>query len=197
MINMNIYFILSACLLIVNSCSKQEGAAKIVELKIEGISNFYEVSPSLYRSARPDSIGMEKISEMGIKTLIDLRTFRTERCQHLPIEQVHIPMMIWPLDETELIELIQILASSEKSPLLIHCLRGSDRTGAVVALYRVVVQDWSKEDSILEMVHGGFGYQRWRLPLTNWIWNLNVEEIRKSAGLQRSSAGEYVLITSE
>lgn len=52
------------------------------------------------------------------------------------------------------VELIEQL----KEPVVVHCWHGSDRTGAVVAAYRILKQGWSKEQAISEMVNGGYGF---------------------------------------
>lgn len=35
---------------------------------------------------------------------------------------------------------------------------GADRTGAVMAMHRIVVQGWKKEDALREMREGGFHF---------------------------------------
>ena len=60
-------------------------------------------------------------------------------------------------NEEQLIEALRII-KNRKAPIVIHCHHGSDRTGAVCALYRVVFQNVSKEDAIHEMTEGGFGF---------------------------------------
>lgn len=45
-------------------------------------------------------------------------------------------------------------------PIIFHCHHGSDRTGAVCALYRIVFQNVSKEDAIREMIEGEYGFHR-------------------------------------
>jgi tyrosine-protein phosphatase SIW14 len=55
------------------------------------------------------------------------------------------------MTEDELIEALTLLVKSEK-PVLIHCVYGSDRTGTVVAAYRIIFENWSKEKAIQEML---------------------------------------------
>lgn len=42
--------------------------------------------------------------------------------------------------------------------MVVHCWHGSDRTGAVIAAYRIVQQGWSQHDAIDEMINGGYGF---------------------------------------
>ncbi|MCP4369159.1 MAG: dual specificity protein phosphatase family protein [Deltaproteobacteria bacterium] len=69
---------------------------------------------------------------------------------------------------------------------LVRCQHGADRTGTMCALYRVAVQGWTKEEAIREMTEGGFGFHEvWKI-LPSWIKELDIESIRKDAGIQTS-----------
>ena len=55
------------------------------------------------------------------------------------------------------------------SPIVfVHCLRGQDRTGIVIAFYRVLFCGWSKADAEKEMISHGFHkecvglWERWK-----------------------------------
>jgi hypothetical protein len=51
------------------------------------------------------------------------------------------------------------------------------------AIYRIAVQGWSNDEAIEEMTKGGFGfYSGWK-NLINYIRELDIEEIKRSAGL--------------
>jgi hypothetical protein len=47
----------------------------------------------------------------------------------------------------------------EKKPVLVHCQHGQDRTGLVIAAYRVNVHGWSKGQAMSEAL--AFGYRSW------------------------------------
>ena len=63
------------------------------------------------------------------------------------------------IDEEDIVKALRII-KNRKGPILIHCWHGSDRTGAVIAMYRLVFQGWSKENAIKEMTEEGFGFHR-------------------------------------
>ncbi|MDB4461879.1 protein-tyrosine phosphatase family protein, partial [bacterium] len=69
------------------------------------------------------------------------------------------------------------------SPVLVHCLHGSDRTGAMCAAYRVVVEGWSMEDAIRERKSGGYGHHKIWSNLERWIEGLDVEALKEAAGI--------------
>jgi protein tyrosine/serine phosphatase len=50
--------------------------------------------------------------------------------------------------------------------VLVHCWHGSDRTGIVVAAYRIVFQNWNVEEAEKEFRDERFGYHEF------WYKNL-------------------------
>ena len=82
------------------------------------------------------------------------------------------------INEEQLIEALRII-KNRKAPIVIHCHHGSDRTGAVCALYRVVFQNVSKEDAIHEMTEGGFGFHRIYKNIIRRIKEADIEQIRR------------------
>ena len=71
-----------------------------------------------------------------------------------------------------------------EGPVLIHCWHGSDRTGLVSALYRIVSQGWSKEDAIDELMHGGYGHHSLYKNIPEFIRHADVEEIKRQVFAQ-------------
>ena len=63
-------------------------------------------------------------------------------------------------------------------PVLIHCRHGSDRTGLIVALYRILYQNWTKEDALEEMLKGGYGHHSIFKNLPQIIRQIDVEKLR-------------------
>lgn len=55
-----------------------------------------------------------------------------------------------------------------KGGVYFHCLHGVDRTGFMAAAYRVLVQGWTKEAAIAEMIDLGFH----TFPYSSWIEKL-------------------------
>ena len=75
------------------------------------------------------------------------------------------------------------MTNPESGTVLVHCQHGADRTGLLVAVYRVVVQGWSKERAIDEMTNGGFGFHPVWKNLVAYLRHLDVARIRAEAGL--------------
>jgi hypothetical protein len=95
-------------------------------------------------------------------------------------------MHVWNPREKQAIRFVRILMDSEKSPVLVHCQHGADRTGALCALYRIAVEGWAKEEALKEMIDGGFGFHPiWTYLIEHWVNGLSIEKIRREAGVQR------------
>ncbi len=155
-------------------------------LEIEGVPNLHKVSQGLYRSAQPSSTGMENLRKLGVRTVVNLRTFHTDRDEigTTGLNYVRIPMQAWYPERRDAMRFLRIVSDTSRTPVLVHCQHGADRTGAVVAVYRTAVQGWSKEAALREMTTGGFGHHRvWKnLPL--WFRRLDIETLRKEAGVE-------------
>lgn len=73
---------------------------------------------------------------------------------------------------------------SDRQPVLLHCQHGSDRTGTMCAMYRICVEGWTKKDAIEEMKKGDYGYHKLWRNLIKYIEKVDVDKIKKEAGLQ-------------
>ena len=48
-------------------------------MAVEGVPNCHKVSDALYRSAQPNAEGMQNLKRMGIATVVNLRSFHSDR----------------------------------------------------------------------------------------------------------------------
>ena len=155
-------------------------------IQMEGVPNLHKVSDTLYRSAQPSSVGMKNLKAMGIETIVNLRSFHSDRDEigDTGSAYEHIYMKAWHPEEEETIRFLQIVTNPKRSPVLVHCQHGADRTGTMCALYRVAVQGWSKEEALKEMAQGGFGFHGIWENLVQWINGLDIETIKNRAGIR-------------
>jgi protein tyrosine/serine phosphatase len=150
-----------------------------------GLSNFYEVTTNLYRGAQPSAQGMKELKSMGVKTVLNLRSFHSDRglvsSGDLKLARLH--MKPWHAEDEDVVAFLKIANNTNNLPLFVHCQHGADRTGMICAMYRVVICNWKKEDAIKEMKEGGFHfYPGWR-NLVNYINKADVEALKKRAGI--------------
>lgn len=126
---------------------------------IDPYYNLYEMTPTLYRSRQPDAAAQPLLKKLGVVTVVDfIKESDSKWLSDPSVTQVQIPLQTVHVDDADMIQSLRaIRTAQEKGPVLIHCKHGLDRTGLVAAMYRIVVQGWSKQAALDEMEHGGFG----------------------------------------
>jgi len=153
---------------------------------LEGVPNLHRVSEGLYRSAQPTASGMRALKALGVRTVVSLRSFHSDRDEidDAGLRYEHIYMKAWHPEEEEAVRFLRIVTAARGQPVLVHCQHGADRTGSMCAIYRVAVQGWTKEEAIREMTEGGFGYHEVWVNLPDWIRDLDIGRVRQAAGIR-------------
>jgi len=154
-------------------------------IQVEGVPNLYKVSDTLYRSGQPSAAGMKKLKGIGIETVVNLRSSHSDRAliEGTGLAYEHIVMKAWHAEEEDAVRFLQIVTNPKRSPVLVHCQHGADRTGSMCALYRVAVQGWSKDEALREMMQGGFGFHGIWENLIRWMNGLDIDRIKRKAGI--------------
>jgi protein tyrosine phosphatase (PTP) superfamily phosphohydrolase (DUF442 family) len=160
-------------------------------VRAKGFPDFYRVSDDLYRSGQP--VSPEALENLGtstlrIKTVVDLRRSQSNRGRigGTGLLYERIPMVGWPLfpKEEQVVKFLQIATDHQRTPILVHCQHGADRTGVMCAVYRIAVQGWTKEEALKEMIEGGFGFHGTRDGnVVQWVSRLNIDKIQRRAGI--------------
>ena len=152
-------------------------------LQGEGLPNLHQVTATLYRVGQPTAGGMQQLKAMGVKTVINLRSFSSDRDEigDTGLIYEHIYMEAWHPEREEIVRFLQIVTDKDRTPAFVHCQHGADRTGLMCAIYRVAVCDWTKEEAIREMTKGGFGHHTIWKNIVRFIEELDIDEIKKEA----------------
>jgi len=155
-----------------------------------GLPNLHQVSDDLYRGAQPTAQGMQRLEALGVRTVINLRTSDTDGdlLTGSGLTYERIPMTAWRPKDRDVVRFLQIVANADRQPVFIHCRRGADRTGMMVAVYRIAVQGWEKEQAVAEMTQGGFRFNSGWRNLVQYLRDLDVDAIRQQAGLELASS---------
>lgn len=152
-------------------------------IQAEGLPNLHKVSDELYRSAQPEEQGLTSAKALGVRTVISLRETDLDtalnEAENTQLNMVHIPIVTWNIRQEALLKALKMIHVSPK-PVLLHCRHGADRTGLVVALYRMVYQDWTKDRVKDELVNGGFGYHAIFSNILKVIDDADVEAMRSA-----------------
>ncbi len=129
------------------------------------LPNFFKVSERLYRGGQPKTGGVKKLAEIGIKTIINLRgtdeMTRAEEAEAkaagLSYFNIPMPGLSRPTHE-QISRVMEIVNAQESGPVFIHCKRGSDRTGTVVAIYRILRDGWTADKALTEAKRFGLSW---------------------------------------
>ena len=162
------YHSLSRSLLTQGRSEKQESAPGNPGLQIDKklIPDFGEVTPMLYRGGQPKERGFEALAKMGFQIVVDLRGDRdNEREEVTRLGMQYIPMhwqCSFPKDSV-FADFIMLIRSNPGKKIFVHCRVGDDRTGMMVAAYRMADEGWSAERARKEMNAFGFSFVHRRL----------------------------------
>ncbi|MCX5659012.1 MAG: tyrosine-protein phosphatase [Planctomycetota bacterium] len=150
-----------------------------------GLPNLFRVDDGLIRGAQPAAEGIRELGAMGVRTIVNLRLLHgdDELLAGSPVIYRRMAVHSSMVDEEDLAAFLRVAVDPQSRPVFVHCHHGSDRTGAMVAAYRVVVQGWPRDEAIAEMTHGGFGFHPVWGNLVHLIRTMDVERVRRLAGL--------------
>jgi tyrosine-protein phosphatase SIW14 len=130
------------------------------------IPDFAEVSPTLYRGAQPRKHGFEALAKMGVQIVVDLRGDRDgERKEVTSLGMQYVPMhweCSFPKDRT-FAEFLTLIRKNPGKKIFVHCRVGDDRTGMMIAAYRMADEGWSPKQAMKEMTEYGFNLPHRRL----------------------------------
>ncbi|HUT77167.1 MAG TPA: tyrosine-protein phosphatase [Polyangia bacterium] len=181
----------AAATLILAACGAESGAAArdprwAEPIEVAGLPNLHRVDDGLYRGAQPDPGGFAALRELGVRTVIDLRSSHSDlevvRAAGLDpdaFDLVAIPMSPSGISDDEILAFLRVAADPARRPVFVHCRYGADRTGTTVAAYRVVVQGWTPEAAVAEMKDGGFGHHSIYRGLRQTVLVLDIERLRR------------------
>ena len=126
------------------------------------LPRFQQVSEKLYRGAQPREGGLAKLRELGINTIINLRgTSARTRAQEaearaLGLNYYNVALPNWGRPQDSHVQrIMELIATPENGRVFIHCRTGVDRTGTIVALYRMTHEGWSTNAALAEAERNG------------------------------------------
>lgn len=145
----------------------------------KSLKNLYKLDDKLYRSAQPDKAGFRELEALGIKNVLNLRSLHKDKPgKGSALTLYSVEMEASDITEEQVTEALRFIHKA-KGPVLVHCWHGSDRTGIVSAMYRIVFQGWTKEEAVEELVDGGYGYHSIYTNIPKVVRRADIEEIKK------------------
>ncbi|WP_369302759.1 dual specificity protein phosphatase family protein [Pseudomonas sp. HT11] len=157
--------------------------------------NLHQMTPTLYRSALPNGNALPVLENLKIATVINfLPESDATWLKTSDIKQVQLTYRTNHVDDSDVLAALRAIQDAEtKGPVLMHCKHGSDRTGLMAAMYRVVIQGWSKEDALNEMTLGGFGTSNGFRDSVRYMMKADVDKLRTALANGDCSTSAFAL----
>lgn len=153
------------------------------------IRNFDKVNDHIYRGGEPTVDGLQQLSTMGVKTIIDLREsgqntmFEKEHVEKLKLKYINIPIGEFSAPSNAQIAQLLSLLNNESGAVFVHCRRGKDRTGTVIACYRIQHDGWNNVRALEEAKeHGMSSLERAMRAYILHFTPLNVPGLQQPGG---------------
>jgi protein tyrosine phosphatase (PTP) superfamily phosphohydrolase (DUF442 family) len=138
----------------------------------QSLPNFAQVSAGLFRSGQPTQQGVASLPAKGIKTILKLNADSPAEADWAASAGLAIVTQVMSNVSSpsyaEVDAALAVINDPARQPVLVHCHKGSDRTGTVVAAYRVVVQGMSVDQAVAEAKSFGYGAPGFD-NLTTWL----------------------------
>jgi tyrosine-protein phosphatase SIW14 len=171
---------------------------------VPGINNFHEVDEKVYRGAQPTDEGFHYLATLGVKVVLDLREHDARSLSEERVvtaagmRYINVPMAgLTPPTQTETNMILTLLEDPSAGPVFVHCKRGADRTGAVIAAYRIDHDKWDNARALREALATGMRwmqFQRQRYISTFSARTTDAADVKPVAAPANADAGVGIVV---
>ncbi len=137
------------------------GASPSLKQAAALIPNMSVVTANLVRGAQPSVPALSLLKSAGIKTIINLRNEdilvaqEGAAAKRAGLNYVNIPMSLFETPTKQQFQKFLNIVDKD-GPVFVHCQKGEDRTGTMVAVYRMARENWDANRAYQEMTAMGF-----------------------------------------
>jgi len=99
---------------------------------------------------------MQSLKNLGVNTIVNFRDDASEKeeqlAKQLKMNYVKVPWIASHNPSSpQVAAFLQLLRSNPKDKVFVHCHAGADRTGTMIAIYRMVMENWTPAKAVAEM----------------------------------------------
>lgn len=143
------------------------------------LNNLGKVDENLYRGAHPDKAGFKELKKLGIKTIVNLRYAHSDQKDFdgIDFKYFQIPMNPAKIKDEDVATFLKIMSDKDNFPVFVHCHAGADRTGVMIASYRMYFFGWTPQQALEELPKHGF-HKEW-INIPEYIKNFDKEKMKK------------------
>jgi len=160
----------------------------------ENLPNFQKVDDHVYRGAQPTDSGFKDLPQLGIKTVVDLRDIgehsqanEQKIVTDLGMRYLSIPMHGMSTPKDDQVAAVQALFNDTASgPVFVHCKRGADRTGMVIAVYRISHDQWDNKKALTEAK--SYGMSIFERAIQHYVMDFKPTVILATAGADSAAS---------
>lgn len=145
-----------------------------------GPTNLHQVDAKVWRCSQPAKYQFASLAKQdGIGEVLNLRQWHDDTDLAKGLSCHRVRMDAGKIRDEDIVSALRVLVTAEK-PVLVHCWHGSDRTGVVVATYRMVVQNWPREKAVAEFTDPQYGYHSdWFPNIREYLEKVDVAAMRR------------------
>lgn len=129
------------------------------------LPNFRRVNERLFRGGQPREGGLALLAAQGIDTIVNLRgrgdavAAEEAEARALGLRFFSVEMPRWGRPTKEQVtRVLELIRAPKNGRVFVHCKDGVDRTGTVVACYRITHEGWTAKRALDEARDAGM---RW------------------------------------
>ena len=123
------------------------------------------IDDHIYRGRQPHRADFPELAKMGVKTVLDLRGGPIHKPRERKTVEAagmrYISMRlsgIWAPKDEQIGRILAIMQDPAYWPIFLHCRRGDDRLGEVIACYRIAHDHWTNQQAFQEATQNGLSH---------------------------------------